>query len=284
MPAMDHLISVVGVDKTFHAGKRSTVALKSASLEVLPGQVVGLLGPNGAGKTTLLRILAGISRADRGEIRLFGSPPGVELRRRIGFLPERPEFLPHATAAELLTLSLRLSGGSGGEARVTEVLEATGMARHRDTAVGRFSQGMKQRIGLAQALVHRPDLLLLDEPMTGLDPLGRRMAFALIERFHRQGGTVLFSTHHLDDIEAVCTHLVAIQQGAVSPLGEATALRAQGGFCLTAERDGERREVLPHGEAALWAELERLRLDGWRPLALRSDLTRHLEGYYEEPD
>lgn len=218
------LIQLRGVAKSFkgHLGIGTTVAVENLDLEVLPGEILGLLGPNGAGKTTTLKMLIDLLRPDRGEIRLFGRPPSdPAVRARLGYLPENPYFYDYLTAEEFLDFYARLQGIPATRRRdkVRETLCRVGLEGREGTALRKFSKGMIQRLGLAQAIQHDPDLLILDEPMSGLDPIGRREVRDLILSLKAAGRTVLFSSHILQDAEMLCDRIAIMNKGRLRSLG-----------------------------------------------------------------
>lgn len=203
-------------------------ALDAATFAVPEGQVVGFLGPNGAGKTTTLRILLGLACATSGAISVFGEDAaraGNAVRSRVGYLPDVPGFPAWMTAPEFLRFAGSLFGLSGAtlRARVESLLALAGLTdvTHR---IGGFSRGMKQRLGVAQALINAPSLLVLDEPTSALDPLGRKEILTMIEAL-RGKATVLFSTHLLDDVERVCDSVIVLNQGRVVTTDTVPALR-----------------------------------------------------------
>ena len=206
-------IRIEGLHKSFG----EVQALAGLDLEVEPGSVFGFLGPNGAGKTTTIRILAGLARADAGQVWIDGLEVTAGRRRvasRIGYLPQDPAFYPWMTAREFVDHVGRVFGLPASErrARTDELLHLVGLAEVADRRSGGFSGGMGQRLGIAQALVNRPPVLLLDEPVSGLDPAGRRDLLRLIEQLRGQC-TVFMSTHILADVERVCDTVAIIDQG-----------------------------------------------------------------------
>ena len=223
-------VELAAVRKVF-AG---TVALDGLSLSVPEGSVFGFLGPNGAGKTTTLRILAGLARPSAGTARLFGydvTDGSAELRSLIGYLPDVPAFYKWMTGAEYLRFagSLFSLGGPALEQRVDELLELSGLAGV-EGKIGGYSRGMKQRLGVAQALVNAPRLLLLDEPTSALDPIGRRELLDMVASL-RGRTTVFFSTHILADVERVCDTVAILDHGRVAALAGIDELRRRrGGF------------------------------------------------------
>jgi len=211
-------IELRGLSKAFrgHLGIGRTQVVEDLNLEVRCGESFGLLGPNGAGKTTTLKMMLGLLRPDRGEVRLLGRPPSdLEVRARLGYLPENPYFYDYLTAEEFLDFYGRLQGIPANERRdrVRGTLERVGLGDRGRTALRKFSKGMIQRLGLAQAIQHDPDLVILDEPMSGLDPIGRREVRDLILELRNAGKSVFFSSHILQDAEMVCDRVAILKQG-----------------------------------------------------------------------
>lgn len=215
--------------KTYRSGfwRIPYVGLADLDLEVPEGTSFGFIGPNGAGKTTTIKTLMSLQRATAGRAWIHGVPvPEPESRRRVGFLPERPYFYEHLTAAEFLDFYGRLAEVPSAErkARVARLLERVDLARFRDVPLGKFSKGMLQRAGLAQALMGEPDLLVLDEPMSGLDPLGRVLVRDIILEERRAGRTVFFSSHILADVEAICDRAAIVVGGRLRGQGTVAEL------------------------------------------------------------
>ena len=209
---------------------RRVQALAGVDLEVAPGQLVGLLGPNGAGKSTLVKIACGLVRPTGGRVEVAGAPAGsVAARRALGYLAELFRFPSWMTADEVLGLHQRLTGSSGGDGERAELLELVGLPEARATRVAAMSKGMQQRLGIAQALVGRPPLLLLDEPTSALDPAGRRVVRGLLEELRRRGQSVLLNSHLLSEVELVCDHVVIVDRGQVVAAGTPDELRREGG-------------------------------------------------------
>jgi ABC-2 type transport system ATP-binding protein len=205
-------------------------ALSGVDLEVGEGQLVGLLGPNGAGKSTLVKIACGLVRPSGGSVEVCGAEAGsAAARRSLGYLAELFRFPSWMSADELLTLHQRLAGSNGGGAERAELLELVGLPHARATRVGAMSKGMQQRLGIAQALVGTPRLLLLDEPTSALDPAGRRVVRGLLEELRRRGTSVLLNSHLLSEVELVCDHVVIVDHGRVVAAGAPDELRRQGG-------------------------------------------------------
>ncbi len=196
--------------------KRPYRALDRLTLEVEAGEVFGFLGPNGAGKTTTLKLLMQLVFPTSGRAEILGRPLGDRsVKRRIGYLPENPYFYDHLTAEELLVYFGALFGFAAAEraARAARLLDEVGIGAERRLQLRKFSKGMLQRVGIAQALINDPELVIFDEPMSGLDPLGRRDVRALILRLRDRGCTVFFSSHVLSDAEALCSRVAILAKG-----------------------------------------------------------------------
>jgi ABC-2 type transport system ATP-binding protein len=202
-------------------------ALDGLTLAVEPGEVFGFLGPNGAGKTTTLKLLMQLVYPTSGTASILGRPLGdLEMKRRIGFLPENPYFYDYLTAEELLTYFAGLFGYRGPDRakRVGRLLDEVGLGGERRLQLRKFSKGMIQRVGLAQTLINDPEVIFLDEPMSGLDPLGRRDVRALILRLRDEGRTVFFSSHILSDAESLCSRIAIVAKGRLMAAGTLTDL------------------------------------------------------------
>ena len=209
--------------------KRPYRALDRLTLDVEQGDVFGFLGPNGAGKTTTLKLLMRLVFPTSGTATILGKPAGdIDVRRRIGYLPEHPYFYDYLTAEELLAYFAGLFGIGGAERarRVTRLLDEVGVGAERRLQLRRFSKGMLQRVGIAQALLNDPELVIFDEPMSGLDPLGRRDVRALILRLRDRGCTVFFSSHVLSDAEALCSRVAIMAKGRLVTSGRLTDMLA----------------------------------------------------------
>jgi ABC-2 type transport system ATP-binding protein len=209
--------------------KRPYRALDRLSLEIAPGEVFGFLGPNGAGKTTTLKLLMQLIYPSSGHAEILGRPLGdVAAKRRIGYLPENPYFYDYLTAEELLHYFGRLFGYSAADRRmrVPALLDRVGLGPERRLQLRKFSKGMIQRVGIAQALLNDPEVIFLDEPMSGLDPLGRRDVRSLILELRDQGRTVFFSSHILSDAEALCSRVGIVAGGRLAASGRLSEMLA----------------------------------------------------------
>jgi len=239
-------IEIEELSKDFLTGfwrPRPYRALDRLTLSVDEGEVFGFLGPNGAGKSTTLKLLMQLLYPTTGSARILGRPAGdLAVKRRVGFLPENPSFYDHLTGEELLTYFARLFGLRGAEAtsRVARVLDDVGLGAERRLRLRQYSKGMVQRVGLAQALVNEPDVVFLDEPMSGLDPLGRRHVRQLMLRLRDRGCTVFFSSHILSDAESLCSRVGILAQGrlvASGRLSEILAFELRGWEVVVANLD-----------------------------------------------
>src|SRR6202044_2794931 len=218
-------IEILGLTKDFPIGffhQRSRRSLDHLTLEVERGEVFGFLGPNGAGKTTTLKLLMGLVSPTGGTARILGMDfDDPHVKAQIGFLPEQPYFYDYLTAEELLTYYAQLSGvpAKSRAKRVTEMLQRFGLTDSARVQLRKYSKGMLQRVGLAQAILHDPKVVFLDEPMSGLDPMGRREVREMIQQMRNEGKTVFFSTHILSDAEALCDRVAIIYQGELRGVG-----------------------------------------------------------------
>jgi ABC-2 type transport system ATP-binding protein len=226
-------IEAAGLRKVYRSrfGSRKVNALKGIDLRVEPGEIFGLLGPNGAGKTTAVKILLGLTRPTAGTAALFGIPAArPESRRRAGYLPEGHRFPGYLTAGETLSIFGRMSGMERDvlKRRIPLLLERVGLASWRDVRVKKFSKGMTQRLGLASALVHDPEVLLLDEPTDGVDPVGRREIRDLLREEAGRGRAILLNSHLLSEIELTCDRVAVLREGEVAAQGTIASLTATG--------------------------------------------------------
>jgi ABC-2 type transport system ATP-binding protein len=245
-----HAIEILDLSKDYAVGfwkKRLRTALKPLTLTVEAGETFGFLGPNGAGKTTTLKLLMGIVFPTSGSATILGKHfHDPDNKKRIGFLPEQPYFYDYLSAPELLDYYARLSGMAAVErkARVPQLLERVGLGDVGNKQLRKFSKGMLQRVGIAQAIIHDPEVLFLDEPMSGLDPLGRHEVRELIQSLKDAGKTIFFSTHILSDAEALCDRVAVIHKGELRGLGVMNELRSSG---------GDKSEIIWQGAGALTA-------------------------------
>ena len=228
-----HVIEIQDLNKVYQTGlkKGNIVALGGVSFSVEQGEIFGLLGPNGAGKTTLVKTLLGITRITSGSVLLCGLPPENPLSRsKVGFLPENHRFPPHLTGLGLLELAGRLHGLSqmSLDKIVDHLLELVGMDKWANTKISKYSKGMAQRIGLAQAMITEPDVLLLDEPTDGVDPVGKAEIKEVLRRIKDEGKTVLLNSHLLSEVETVADRVAILVRGKLVRLGTVDEFTTKG--------------------------------------------------------
>jgi len=227
------VIETVQLEKNYSVGfwrKRRVAGLKPLNLAVEAGEVFGYLGPNGAGKTTTLKLLMGLIFPSAGSARILGMDiADPRVKSQTGFLPEQPYFYDYLTVSELLLYYAQLSGVPGRERtrRVQQMLVHVGMTQSARTQLRKLSKGMLQRVGIAQAILHDPKVVFLDEPMSGLDPLGRRNVRDLIQSLKDEGKTIFFSTHILSDAEALCDRVAILHKGELQGVGAVEELTAR---------------------------------------------------------
>ncbi len=231
-------LEISGLTKAYRNGE---LAVDGLSFRVEQGEVLGLLGPNGAGKTTTMRMMLGLIRPDDGEIRIFGETvtPGAPVLSRLGVFIEGPGFLPHLSGRDNLHLYWAATGRPAADARFDEALEIAGLGKALDRAVRTYSQGMRQRLAIAQAMLGLPDLLVLDEPTNGLDPPQIREMREVLKRYARDGRTVIVSSHLLSEVEQTCTHVVVMRRGQLVSSGPVSVLL---GSAATTNGHGPRLE------------------------------------------
>lgn len=217
------IIEIKSISKTYRSGLRKTgkKAVMDVTFSVEPGDVFGIIGRNGAGKSSILKMILGFVRPDAGTIHISGKPPfDPESRKHMGYLPENPYFYDHLSAWELIQFSARASGMALPTAKQHSeiLLKRVGLFDVRKKKLRSYSKGMTQRAGLCFALVHDPDIIILDEPMSGLDPLGRKMVIDLIHDLKEKGKTVLFCSHILSDVERICDSIAIMDAGRLKTI------------------------------------------------------------------
>ncbi|MFI5052825.1 MAG: ABC transporter ATP-binding protein [Acidimicrobiia bacterium] len=237
----DSVVEIIGLSKRFGAG---VLAVDDLTFDVERGQICGLLGPNGAGKTTCLRMLLGLIRPSSGETRLFGERvrPGSEQLRRVGALIETAAFVPHLSGMRNLRLWWESGGARWSDAHLEEALAIADLGTAIDRKVKTYSQGMRQRLGLARVLLGQPEILVLDEPTNGLDPQEMREVRQLVHRVADAGATVLFSSHVLAEVEQTCTHAVVMDRGKFVAGGSVASLIGTSGSVYLEVSDAARAQ------------------------------------------
>ena len=267
----DVVLEVKGLRKVFHIGffRKRVEAVNGASFTVKRGEIFGLLGPNGAGKTTTIKSILRLIFPTEGEIRIFGrSADDAEAAKRIGYMPENPYVYQYLRPMEFLDLCGRLVGMPKAERRVRseQMIEKVGLREAVDRPIGKFSKGMMQRIGLAQALLHDPELLVLDEPMSGLDPIGRKEVRDVLLEQRARGKTLLFTSHILSDVELLCDRVVIMQRGQITSEGQVhdllesagrrVEIRLSGASQALKDSLGSRGMILDEGAGHLTLQVE----------------------------
>ena len=214
------ILSVENIRKSFRSdfARKKSEVLHGISLRATEGEILGFLGPNGAGKTTTIKIILGLIRPDSGTVRIIGREiSDRNIKRVIGYMPEKAYFYNHLSLREFLEFCGRMSGMDEGvmQKRITELIDLAGLAGNGNRKLKEFSKGMTQRAGMIQAIMHNPDLLILDEPFSGLDPLGRKLIRDILLKLKDEGKTIFFSSHILPDMETLCDRTAIIKEGRV---------------------------------------------------------------------
>lgn len=224
------ILKITNLRKSYYAFGGERLVVNNVSLALYKGDVFGFLGPNGAGKTTTIKMLVDLVRPDLGTIRLFGeSNRELAVRRRLGFMSENPQFYEYLTGAEVLEFTGALFGMTKQQSRAKaiELLALVGLAEAKQLPTRAYSKGMAQRLGFAQALMNEPELLLLDEPLDGLDPLGRIEFKNIIKRLRAAGATIFFNSHILSDVEEICNRVAIIHEGRVLAEGSVRQIKGK---------------------------------------------------------
>ncbi len=266
--------------KVFRNGwsAREVVAVDEISLKVKRGTTFGLLGPNGAGKTTFVKMVLSSCHATAGVARIFGKDSRLpEARRPIGYLPENHRFPTYFTGAGMLDFYAALSGVSAASRRtlIPELFERVGLDRQwMDVRIGKFSKGMLQRVGLAQALIHQPEMLILDEPSDGVDPVGRRQIRDVLRTLESGGVTIFLNSHLLEEVEMFCSEVAIINKGRVALQGRVADLTAGKGFRLVASRNGTRRELHVGTQAEANRAIDELRREEFEVESMQATASR----------
>lgn len=226
---MTVIVELKDVAKSFRVGfrRKRVDAVRQVDFTVNEGEIFGVIGPNGAGKTTTIKMITGLVTPERGTVKVHGIPASeVRSREDMGYLPENPYFYEHLTAREMLRFYGQLfgMGGKALEKRAAELIERVGLTEAADRPLKRYSKGMRQRAGIAQALINDPKLVILDEPQSGLDPAGRKEVRDLIFGLREEGKTVLFASHILPDVEAICDRVAVLHLGVLKGVGSVQEL------------------------------------------------------------
>lgn len=274
------ILQVQGLNKSFrHPWNLQKIqVLKNVSFQIEKPSIVGFLGANGAGKTTTIKCLLGLLRYQEGELKIFGEPHlAKSVKQNLGYLPERPFFYTYLTAFEFLKFYGQLSGIQSKlelEKRIDALLEIVGMTHAKNLFLNQFSKGMLQRVGMAQALIHRPKLLILDEPLSGLDPDGRRQLVKIIQdAFDEEKATIFFSSHLLDDVDRICQGLVVIKKGEVKFSGMKADFVNKGApaYTIRFQKQNSQQTATAQNLADLQIEIDKIRGSGQQILAIEQE-------------
>ncbi len=250
------VLEVKDIQKTYRKGVERVEALKGVSLQLDRGEIFGFIGPNGAGKTTLIKIIAGILAPDRGEVLIEGKKPTEPAAKRLrGFVPEHPQTFRNLTGREFLRLCAAVLKIDKAERRIDEVLELVGLTGASNRRLSAYSKGMIQRIFIAQSLLSNPPLLIYDEPLSGLDPIGRKEVKEIIRELKGQGKTVFFSSHIIEDVEELVDRVGVIKDGR---LIKVFSLKEPTSYILVYQRGGQTLKEEVRAER-LWAKLEEVK-------------------------
>jgi ABC-2 type transport system ATP-binding protein len=271
-----NLLQVSDLKKSYKRGfiPRKNEVLKGVSFAVPAGTITGFLGGNGAGKTTTMRCVLGLDFPDSGNVDFFGSALNAESKRRLGFLPERPYFYEHLTGVEFLSFYARLTSPwkkSVLTDRISDLLKRVDLLHAKDRPLRNYSKGMLQKIGLAQALIHEPELIILDEPMSGLDPDGRLALSEIILETAQKGPAVFFSSHLLHDMERLCERLVVLKDGICIFEGQTDALLDKSGVALEISylENGHKKSITAKSQDDLQIQIKQLINQGASILEVR---------------
>ena len=271
-----NLLQVTGLKKSYSRGfiPRKVNVLKGLNFSVPAGKVTGFLGGNGAGKTTTMRCILGLDYADEGQIELFGKPLSVDNKRRLGFLPERPYFYEHLTGVEFLEFYAYLTSPWKKQVlrdRITTLLKRVDLEHAKNRPLRTYSKGMLQKIGVAQALIHDPELIILDEPMSGLDPDGRMALNDIILETAAKGTAVFFTSHLLYDTERLCERLVVMKDGVAIYEGLTETLLEQSDQAIEIFylANGTKQNLKTESQEKLQGDLQRLLASGATILEVR---------------
>ncbi len=276
------IIEIFNVSKIYKRNIKKFYALRNLSLKIKEGEIFGMLGPNGAGKTTTLKIIAGIIRPSSGKVFIKGEPVGESSKWITGFLPENPSFFKNLKARELLSLVGDLFDypAEKKKRKIDELLHLVNLEKFSEEKISTFSRGMIQRIGIAQAIFHDPEILILDEPMTGLDPLGRKMLRELILSLREKGKTIIISTHDLEDAEILADRVALINKGELVNTVEVKSLVPDAYEIIYCEGEKEEETRINVKREELWDSLEKIKQNNGRIKTIMELGKGALENFY----
>ncbi len=232
--------------KIYKKDFKQVTALKNITLKIPQNSIFSIIGPNGAGKTTALKIITGITYPTKGKVKVLGGTISDSIiKKRVGFLPENPSFFSNITPFEFLKFVLYTSEESIEEDKIISALNEVGLLKEKNEKVKKFSKGMVQRLGIAQAIIHNPDLIVLDEPFSGLDPIAKEKLKEIILSFFKKGKTIILSSHNLFDVENLSTHITLIKEGEIKISGKLKSLQANANY-----------EIEFYGDIKSWGKRE----------------------------
>ena len=277
------VVEVESLNKFFRKGFRKIHTLKNVSFKVQEKQILAILGSEGSGKTTLLKILTGIISGESfyGFVRMFGKEDIRTVRDQIGFLPKNPEFFKNISAEELLEFSQKISGIEFNEKGIDSILKEVHLIDHKKEKIKGFSRGMIQRIGIAQAIIHNPRILIIDEPLSDLDPAERVLVIDIIKKFFTERKVVIFSTQSVEDVDVLGTDVIVLKEGEIVFEENLSELRGRGGYRIVVEHKGKKKVLKARNSMKLWEIMDDLKQNEIRLINIKSEISEILKKYYD---
>ena len=277
------VVEVENLNKFYRKRFKSIHFLKNVSFKVEKGQILGILGKKGSGKTTLLKILTGLisDKSVYGAVRILGNEDIQTIKSRIGFLPENPEFFKYISGEEFIEFSLRMSGVYVSNTRINDVLKDVNLLDAKNERLKIFSHGMVRRIGIAQAIAHSPDVLLMDEPMSGLGLDDRIQVIDIIRNYSRKGKTVIFSTQSEHDIESLCTHVIILRNGEITWEKSLSELKEESEYTIEVEHKGKKKILRAKNPSKLLKQLDNMRMKDMKVMNVCQLLSESIKKHYD---
>ncbi len=287
-------VEIEDVTKVFKKNLKTFKALLSVNLKIPENSIFSIIGPNGAGKTTLLKIILGIINPTEGRVKVYGSPIRKDNKKMLGFLPENPAFFKNITPEEFLEFSLKIEGIKDSSRRINEVLKLVGLEDHSKEKIRNFSKGMRQRFGIAQAIINKPKILILDEPFSGLDPVAKNRLKEIILKLYRDGKTIILSSHDLYDVEELSTHIAFIKKGEVIFSSSISELKEFANYEIEFDIEknswqkksfietGVRKKLIIKDKKELFKFLNFLMSENAEIYSFKLSFKKHLESHYED--
>ncbi len=286
-------IEFENVSKVYKKDFKTIDAVRNISLKVPVNSIFSIIGPNGAGKTTSLKMITGITPVTKGKIRVFGKEKfNSDTKKLFGFLPEHPSFFSNITPWEFLGFVLFTSEGKIDKQKIDSALERVGLSEEKDEKVRKFSKGMVQRLGIAQAIIHNPEIIILDEPFSGLDPIAKEKLKKIIFSLYDRGKTIILSSHNLTDIENLSTHISLIRKGELMLSEDIETLKDKAVYfvefrgdideweTIGIEKKGGRRFISLKDKNTLWRFLEFLKKQKFEIISVNLSFKNYLEEFY----